>query len=417
MSADHGPLSVPFNDKLPFEILVAIFDIYSEWDSIVDPLEKLLAICRSWSITAREHKTLWATFRIESTSIDLLRFWSSRVSRRIERSGDTTPLDLTIRGYAFMEGSDSEQEHVDLISKLTRDLIGENFSLVKRWKHVSIWYSLRCLQTVWNEALSQPTPNLRSLQLRYVNCQEPILPSAPLLEELTVYNCSIDLSSKLNRLRLLRLDSRAIEIKNLDMVSQFPNLTTLEMFYCYHFFRLPPRFPSLQNLILRGTLAIKILEHFSAPRLRCLSLSLDPEVDCGALVSYQGIDFTQLTTLHLECSIPDNTFPEHSVSWTVMGLKAVIEAATNVQHYQIYGIKALSILLLCFEQDLPSGTHGRDCTINARFYDKKRSKVVNSTFKFDPEATETNIRHIRSVANIPLEDTWSNFIERLARLE
>ncbi|PVG01185.1 hypothetical protein CPB86DRAFT_753375 [Serendipita vermifera] len=414
MYANEKRPTTPLNDKLPFDILFAIFDQYSIGDGINDPLEKLLSICKSWSMAATEHKALWATFQIESASTEVLRFWSSRVSTRIERSGNETLLNVTIRGYAFMENPTSRQEHADLISKLTRDIIGENCSLVKRWRHISVWYSLKSLQNLWNEALSQPTPNLRSLQLRYLNCQEPILPFAPLLEELTVYNCSINLCGDLKQLKLLRIDSRAMEIQNLDVVSKSPNLTTLEMYYCYRFFRLPPHFPVLQNLILRGSLEMKIMENFSAPLLRSLSLSLDPEVDCGALTECQGIDLTQLTTLHLDCSIPEDIYPEHSVTWAIMGLKGVIEAATNVQNYYVKGIKTLTLLLLYFEETLNSGIRSHSCTLKAKFYDKKISKLVESTLYIGADSLQTDIRRIREFAHLPLDDTLQTFIERLA---
>ncbi|CAG8741961.1 5698_t:CDS:1, partial [Acaulospora colombiana] len=266
----------------------------------------------------------------------------------------------------------------------------------------------------WNEAFSQPTPSLRSLQLRYLNCQEPILPFAPLLEELTVYNCSIDLCGSLEQLKLLRIDSRAMEIRNLEVVSKSPNLVTLEMFYCYRFFHLPPRFPALQNLILRGSLETKVMENFSAPLLRCLSLSLGPEVDCGALAECRGIDFTKLTTLHLDCSVPEDVYPEHSVTWTIMGLKGVIEAATNVQVYYIRGIKALTLLLLYFEETLNSGIRTQNCTLKAKFYDKKISKLVESTLNIHTDSVEADIHRIREFAHLPLDDTLQTFIKRLA---
>ncbi|CAG8746624.1 10618_t:CDS:1, partial [Acaulospora colombiana] len=96
MDEEQARLTRSLNKKLPCDVLRMIFDIYAQWDGIDNPLEKLLYICRYWSTTATQHKTLWTSFQVSPTKLEELRFWDSRISRRIEYIGDDAPIDLQL---------------------------------------------------------------------------------------------------------------------------------------------------------------------------------------------------------------------------------------------------------------------------------------------------------------------------------
>ncbi|CAG8596313.1 12255_t:CDS:2, partial [Acaulospora colombiana] len=142
------------NDKISRDILWVVFDFYAETDGRQDPLEKLLGVCKYWSLAARQHRRLWTKFPMKFLSNKDIKFWCSCTSKRIELCGEDGPGELEFSAIVF-----SDPQGFDTT------------------------------QPVWIRALSRPTPNLKSLKIHGAGATEPILPFAPSLEELTLSNC------------------------------------------------------------------------------------------------------------------------------------------------------------------------------------------------------------------------------------
>ncbi|PVG00021.1 hypothetical protein CPB86DRAFT_257270 [Serendipita vermifera] len=194
----------PSNEKLPYDILVQIFDIYAQWDGIENPLEKLLCICRSWSNVAYEHKSLWTTLRIRVRAVEDARFWLPLVSRRIEHSGDSLlNINITIDKLKLY-GPSIRKELDKKVTSICKSIIGPEGCLVKWWKQLRLVTSWEHSK-IWNEALSHPTPNLISLNISSPYCDPPILSSAPRLERLVVHSFIFKLCRNPPNLKTLKL--------------------------------------------------------------------------------------------------------------------------------------------------------------------------------------------------------------------
>ncbi|PVG01187.1 hypothetical protein CPB86DRAFT_781763 [Serendipita vermifera] len=372
--------SLPLNDKLPFEILFIIFDHYSEWDGPIDPLEKLLWICKSWSSAAKEHKTLWASFHIQTFAKKSLHFWSLRMSDRINRCGGTTLLDLS---FQYLRDMPTEGKQVDLNLQVTKLLIGENSSPV----------------ALGSSFVSTHTPNFRDFQAGSLVLTEPILPFAPLLEHFAVSECSFELSSTLKQLRTLEGD--LAQIRNLDASLYCNRITCLRLVYCDISFHSPFHFPLLAELSLEGPLEEDFLEWFSAPRLLTLKIRVDTPWDVMGLAGCEGIVFHQLIMLHLDCE----ALYDPECTTTITGLSAIIRASTNVDRFRVVGYLALRILLLSLQEAFDSGLQRRMCTIEATF---SNSHGVNTISTIDSEAGLEDINNIRKFHRLPLSDTWGS---------
>jgi hypothetical protein len=124
MDQEQQYLTQSGNDRLPYDLLVNVYDNYTQWDGIEEPLERLLLICRTWSTAAYEHKLLWTSFDIgsEDFGLKIARFWSSRVSKRIKRSGDEALLDLRFGPFRFdhrhYPDDATRKIHAELVSNI-----------------------------------------------------------------------------------------------------------------------------------------------------------------------------------------------------------------------------------------------------------------------------------------------------------
>jgi hypothetical protein len=403
MNAENCP-APPLNSKLPFEILFMIFEFYSIWDGVNDPLEKLLFVCKSWSTAARQHKYLWRSFRINTFLYDGLRFWSSRIPRRLDLCGESTLLDVDLWSLSALFTS---KERANLVLKITKSLIGEDFCLVRRWRHLCLVDQSSEFRELWAQALSQPTPNLRSFFVDKMVFRIPILPSAPLLEEFNIINCSFELCSSLEQLKTLRLEGNIGQIRNLENMVRSNRLESLELTRCRGLSRFASNFPVLHSFHLKGLLKQNFVERFSAPRLRSLHLHVYVPWRITTFAQCSGVIFSQLTALHLEYAVP--SYLDGDNTPTIKGLREIVRACTNVQSFQTTGRLALRILLLCFQEIIQSGARLLTCTVKVFLEDNQTPYAVKtSNFTFSTETAQTDIIHIQNFAHISPEETWKD---------
>jgi hypothetical protein len=162
MDTQENRVTVPLNNKLPIEILWKIFETYSARDSIDNPLEKLLCICKSWSNAAKQHQALWSYFTIHISEDRDVYFWSSRVANRLAICGEDTLLDIEFECYLTLIGTNKNETKARILG-ISSSLIGMDGSFVKRWRRLCFRDLPFEIRTRWNGALALPTPNLQFL--------------------------------------------------------------------------------------------------------------------------------------------------------------------------------------------------------------------------------------------------------------
>ncbi|PVG01186.1 hypothetical protein CPB86DRAFT_812469 [Serendipita vermifera] len=411
MDTKQTSVTAPRNDVLPIDVLFTIFDKYSIWDGVNHPLEKLLYICKSWSNAAKQHRALWSCFSIDIYLDKHIRFWSSRVANRIGLSGDDVPLDIE---FALSHGFKTDKWEAVILS-ISKSLIGEGGSLVKRWRRLRLWNPSSASQTLWNEALTVPTPNLQSFDAYNLSFSRGILPFAPSLEILTIQNSKFDLCGSFDQLKTLNLSGVISNIGNLEAALQSRGLTTLLLAACYRPLRIPVTLPRLQTLLLHISVDSTTLESFSLPNLKTLKVPLAAGIRTDILIQWRGIDFRNLTELHIECSIKMNEYPESLIRPSILGLKEIVQAAANVQTFKVNGIPAISGLLLCIQENLHPRTLHRGCTLEVGYSHPIIYTWQRCTFDITPQTIQDDISHIRSFADLPKHETWESLIERFAK--
>lgn len=412
MNEEQNRLARPNNDKLPYDVLVRVFDNYAECDGMEEPLEKLLSICRTWSTAACEYKSLWSSFRVRMFNIKAARFWSSRVPKRIERCGSESFLDLHIQTTQFSRHKDIDKEvaefHDNLVSNIFSSLTGQDCCLIHRWRRLRI-FTIRKDYAFWSDVLSRPTPNLISLGIFFRHLDKPILPSAPRLEELEIDGCSFTLCQDLPSLKTLKLAGDP-ELRGFDTTLSGRKLATLELLNTDDVIPLPPVLPALEHIVLRGYSHLGTLERLSAPRLRALSyysasLKLDM-LKQASWIALPRLEFLGLLGDDLRWHSGDPT----EVLSAAMKLREVIQKAENVKHFYIKAHEALRILLICFEEGLHYETRVRGCKVELDMGVSITSESSRATFEVRAETIVTDIRFIREFINVPANETLDSFL-------
>jgi hypothetical protein len=375
-----------------------------------EPLEKLLCICKTWSTAAIQHKRLWTSFRILSSSPNELRFWCSRVSGRIKRSGDENPIDMRITLPYRIPGERAYRDK--LAGKLLQALMGRDACLVKRWRRVYVLQHLRVHQWMWDEALSSLTPNLTSLTIHDMDFKKHILPFAPCLQEFIAADCSFELSSNLEQLKMLR-----IMALGKDTQINAENLTTLELVDCYTFIQLPSILPALENFTLKENveeLEWKTVCQFSAPRLRNLKLHLYGYTYKEFLEVPHQINLERLESLQLSTHVSEFLGTKNRATSLVVNIKETIQAAKKVKRFTTKGKGVLRILLACIREGFHSETLLRGCTLRAKWIGDGNCDM-DMTFKLDPRTMAEDIHHICICVKLPQDEAWGTLAENLFR--
>ncbi|PVG01160.1 hypothetical protein CPB86DRAFT_117882 [Serendipita vermifera] len=403
---DKAPGSRILNERVPFEILWAIFEKYAETDSPKAPLEKLLSVCRAWRIAACQHKTLWASFRIVANSNQRLRFWYSRIPTRIFRCGEETLLNIEMDSSSHTEGQVDLDD--DLLSTIASLFIGKDGVLIRRWKSLSLKYLPVSLHDIWNHALSCPTPNLRILQITALWCKDPILPFSSSLEELQLSHYSFRISSSLENLRVVTLEDMSLRIDNLWAVLSSTNLTTLNLRNCNRTIQLPFRLPALQELCIEESHEVPVVTGFEAPRLRSLSLSIQTKGGINSVRRCQGIDFEQLDTFTL--AFKRGIWHSLSTAKEILDeTRQLIHSSPNIKLFRALSKIADRAILRCIEDDVDlSATLRRSRVLEVMYPTHGRiDSIVAGTFSLQEGSSVRELQRIREYINTPRRDTWN----------
>ncbi|PVG01156.1 hypothetical protein CPB86DRAFT_117856 [Serendipita vermifera] len=404
MSAEQTGQKPGFsNDSLSHDILWMIFDFYAETDGPKDPLEKLLHVCKYWSLAAHRHRRLWTKFSIKLVSNDDLKFWLSRTLSRLKICGEEGPAEVD---FTYDPHSDSGKFDKDMALTLSYQLVGHEGSLVDQWTKISVELVPSPVRETWMRALSRPTPNLRFLKIAHVVATKPILPFAPSLEELILSNCDCALGNDFGQLKILGIRGYGSNIQNISSVLTAANLNTLSFTNWGRNVTLPPSFATLESASFTAGAHIWLIEKFSAPRLRSLTIFLRTEECITALKNCRGIDFQRLETLAFGCWI----YSQSETPAIMQSMKDIFRAVKGVQQLCARNLKALRTLLLCIGDKLNPTIERRGCSIRLLYYLQPGDRLIDETFSISADTTEEDIRRVRLWANLPVDDSWDELI-------
>ncbi|KAG8805596.1 hypothetical protein FRC17_005440 [Serendipita sp. 399] len=197
---DPDKLSTTGNERLPFDVLVQIFEYYLLNESTLWPTETLLLVCKVWNETALQYSPLWTRFKIDLFESNSGSLWSHRLPLRLQRSGSSQPLHIDLRYSSYRRGQwifgsqaptpQIRSEDVrPTVALLLNALAGENGQLCTRWKtlHLDIDIEVSFMD---NDlvVLSYPMPLLTTL---YLSGQMStgglvIFPNLPSIRSLTI---------------------------------------------------------------------------------------------------------------------------------------------------------------------------------------------------------------------------------------
>ncbi|CAG8596332.1 12254_t:CDS:1 [Acaulospora colombiana] len=399
----------PVIDRLSQDILWTIFDFYAGTDGPRDPLEKLFYVCKYWYLAARQHRRLWTKFPINITTPKDCQFWFSRASNRIKLCGKEGPAELEFN-YHLLATNLNIRVFEENILKLFNMLIGHNGSLINQWSRISVEYIPSSVQRAWTEALSHPTPNLRSLKIRDLNHEAHILPCAPSLEELIIINCACTLGNDFRRLKTLELRGNSLCIPNISTTLTAKSLTTLSLLNCGRNIILSRSFLALEAVSFTAGIHASAIEQFSAPRLRSLTIYLRTEESIAALRGCDGIDFQQLEILGYGCEL----YSKSEAVLIMKSIKDIFRMATGIKRLRALNLKALRVFLLCIQDKINPTIECRGCPIQLLQHGYG-NRFIDETFSIPPDATEEDILRVRLSANVPQDDTWAGLIDSFAR--
>ncbi|KAG8796812.1 hypothetical protein FRC17_007954, partial [Serendipita sp. 399] len=194
------------NGRLPFDVLIRVFELYLPEETPDHPLESLLLVCKAWEQAAVAHRSLWATFKITMGEEEHTRLWLCRLPLRIERSGLQALFHIDIRHLDEETGKQASEAHdrgqkiptqADVEANLPRilDLLaGVDGHLCARWGSLRLtiygcFLEFRATdphRNVFN-SLTYPMPSLTSLHLAlHSDTDVWLFPQLPAVESIVL---------------------------------------------------------------------------------------------------------------------------------------------------------------------------------------------------------------------------------------
>jgi hypothetical protein len=293
----------------------------------------------------------------------------------------------------------------ELISNILASLIGQDGRLISRWRCLHL-DAMSKYSKWWNDTLSHPTPNLIALNIANLCFENPILPSAPSLKRFEIDYCILRLGGYLPNLKVLKVVG-STEVFDLDTNISSQGLTTLELYNSNEAIRLPSVLPALENIVISGYINFGTLQPLSLPQL--LSLSYYPRSsEYVQLMQWLGDDLQQLEFLGL--SFRPYRIRSDAILSRAMELKQVVQAAGSVKHFCALGLGTLRFLLICFEEGIHLETRLRGCKVKLERDTFSEVQVPTTTFNFRAETIATDIKRIRTLINVPTDETFDSFL-------
>jgi hypothetical protein len=345
-------LTRTYNEKLPLDILVIIWEDCLGMDGPSFPMETFLLVCKAWTTMALALPSLWSEYDISIESIRDLEFWIPCVGRRLLRCSHETLLDIHIfhRWSPAHNGINMSQEirGVSLLSQLT----GTQGEIARRWRRLGVTGSE--IDSDLIRFLYFPTPLLEEFYAYGIISQQPILPETPILQTFHVGSLVVPSFPDLHNATDISIQlTSAADCFDSQAIARATKLKHL----CIHSwcpYTLSGHFPQLQNLSLTGYLATEherdkiicsSIREFSAPKLQEIELLFERGLDYIEVVQCAGIYMETLKEAYIGWPFR----VEDEVEEHLEGLEQFLKAAVNLDVLSIRSESVASVIfkLLC----------------------------------------------------------------------
>ncbi|KAG8753760.1 hypothetical protein FRC14_005754 [Serendipita sp. 396] len=319
------------NGRLPYEVLIQVFDYYLEHETALYPIETLLLVCKAWSEAASGRPSLWATYRIKVGDETITKLWVHRLPLRLRQSGSHIPLYIDITSPPNnLPDNDSwfsspiftgaviirNADYLHTL-KLLEILAGKDGRLCSRWKSLRLLLASALRIEDGAEELiyplTYPMPALQSLHLtlrcRYsgsvpLNKRRVLFPELPSLESITLATFHMENYPDMSHARRITFHrGYALEggIRRRGLFNA-PNVEILSIFHDGFGFNLPDVYPTLRKLILTGPKLGFGLETVSMPCLEELIIQYSKHMVLEEAANLQ--DIGRIHTIHLTAAPP-----------------------------------------------------------------------------------------------------------------
>ncbi|KAG8752231.1 hypothetical protein FRC14_007222 [Serendipita sp. 396] len=273
------------NDRLPFDILSYLFQLYLDQETILYPLETLLLVCKAWNEAAVTFRSLWGSYKIvtdEGDDEDLKKFWLRRLPVRLRRSGLNTPLHIdfeTKPNYRYPAYRSPTTDIGTNIGRLFDILAGEKGHLCARWKSLRIVIGATFGQANIHSPhrfvfLANPMPSLVSLHLvgLQVRSHATFFRDLPSIESIAIHECQLPNLPDMSHARRILLDE--IQVCREGVKDRFINAPNVQDLCLSdnqgRTYRLPQKFAALRTLSLLSWPQIQGIESILTPCLETL---------------------------------------------------------------------------------------------------------------------------------------------------
>ncbi|KAG8812150.1 hypothetical protein FRC17_002169 [Serendipita sp. 399] len=412
MNSNHALIG---NGRLPFEVLVQVFEYYSEQETPFRPQETLLLVCKAWTVAANGHPSLWTNYRINLSSTKTMMRWLHLTPYRLRRSGPQMLLQIDIRHtggpsqQAFQEVVHSrlvEKHQVDIkttVIRLLGILAGENGAHCARWKSLRILLDSPLIVfrgkpdgTHELSSLNYPMPLLTSLHLKlrsgHAAKSLPLFPELPSINSITLENSFLQNYPDMRSAKEVSMrGGYSVEDGVRYGLINAPNVEYLHFLYDGYVFCHPQEYPKLRVLSLEGRCMTRNLEQAQMPQLTTIILvfhraGLVQEVSALPVINH-------IHTLYLIGS--DDYAPRGEGLEAIPG---ILRACTSLQLLYINDY-ALSFLL----EDWPAWRHLFMTGYSARVI-LKISKEVERPLSVECATTVKDLRRVASCYRLTLPD-------------
>ena len=387
---------------LSFDVLGVIFAFYAETETITHPLETLLLVCRDWSNVVLGHRALWGRLRIYISHEPFSKVWGVRLPLRLARCGSDVPLDIDLRsglaggldntrgnGIDGFRSGDNDDEDDDVgdnalypifscvheqgrepptlnlgyeseggfctcypaarkFIKLTLQiLMGINGEMCKQWRSFKVDFGYYAtpgadyaeVLTQIGTALSFPTPNLVSLELRHVLGYKMlsgmnIFPDTSKLKKLVLFDSSLPSLPPCKNLRIISIRTTDSHMaQNLSSLREANRVQVLSLRCMANNIALPAKLEQLHTLRLGETVS-QILAGCQMPNVSTLAIESKEDNLLAQVLTFNNIPFGELVDVTLKWDLSQmETLPtKEDLAKILNSVTDLLTRARNVRH-------------------------------------------------------------------------------------
>ncbi|CAG7852122.1 SubName: Full=Uncharacterized protein {ECO:0000313/EMBL:CCA70390.1} [Serendipita indica DSM 11827] len=332
------------NGKLPRELLELIFKnlcpTIEDRDSDPGQLDRLLLVCRFWTMVALDYRHLWSSIFIILKREPDYAFWTSYARTRLQRAGPTEPLQIKLITRGLYNQTDQDEEMKILLSILT----GSTGEVAQRWRQLVCVSTKPTTKRIYDHFFSFPTPKLEILIINGVSILQTyqFLPDTPSLSELRLAWCNIPHIKDLSSLICLDITMSGNAANLLEQATRlerykYTHLRDWELTRTIHL-------PRLLHLEIMAPFFSGSLNRLTAPNLVGLRIHLPRSDHISWVFNAPGIPLRALRELDLYSCLMDEQLDKGE-------LRKLLLATPNLKKLSS-GQPNIAVLLLCLLLDM-----------------------------------------------------------------